>query len=99
MAKRKCTPCLDPEWKALLAEAFPRQAALIAGVADCGDLYLNSCEGTGKTKGGSAKRAPSKFAVFVKECFARKKAAGQKIEFGPGTMKACAAEWKARKGV
>lgn len=84
----RCLPCLGKDVKKAILEEIPGLKDLLGKVADCEDPEgLELC--------GRAGRARSAYTEHISTCMKAKKIKG----FGeaPAAMRACAAEWRARK--
>ena len=84
----RCKPCVGADVKKAILEEVPGLKDVLGKVADCEDPEgLELCGRTG--------RARSAYTEHIASCMK-----GKKIKsFGeaPAAMRACAAEWRARK--
>ena len=90
--------CLHPQLKAILVHEAARHIEdaqerrifldLVKALADCRGTLI----GLETSRSGRAKRAPSPFNLFLKQCASSKANGGEGKDF-----KTCAVEWKQRK--
>ena len=87
----RCTPCLNPKAKDLLAEAFPEMKPRIMDVADCPEaMLMNLCGEDARQE-----RPRSAYQEFISVCMKEKHI--KSFSQAPPAMKACAAEWREKK--
>lgn len=91
--------CLSDEVRNLLTEVLPAdQKPLVAAVPACPvGVELQVSQQAAQGEGKKGKRAPGPYAMFVKECFATKKAAGEDTSKASEVMKACSVQWRQKK--
>ena len=96
----KCTPCISLTLKEEIkkfTEDDPAVVKVLERVPDCPTgKTLNICE-CERQRGGRAKREPSAYNLFVKDCLSTKDLKGKPFGTAGKFMGECAQEWQRQK--